>query len=603
MAQTNGKSDSLDLAIIGNCQYSALVNTSGSVVWACFPRFDSPSVFGALLDHTRGGDWTICGAGEGWQTESSYLENTCILSTRWRLPSHGDEFEVIDFAPRFYQNDRYYRPTLLVRIVRPVAGRPRIKVTCQPVFDYGLRQPRVTRGSNHITYEDTQTSDRLRLTTNASVTNVTEAIPFELTRDLYFGLAWDEPFEDSFHVLEEFLDRTNNYWRGWCKNTRVPVNYQDAVLRASMTLKLHTFQDTGAVIAATTTSIPEADGTGRTWDYRYCWVRDAAFVVRSQLRMGHSEDAERFCEYLRNLLSPGGDGNGTLQPVYRIDGRRDLSERILDHLEGYRGNGPVRVGNEAYTHEQHDVYGEVVLALAPLFYDARLLGSELAPVYEAVERLVGTAVETFSRPDAGIWEYRGRTAHHVFSKFMAWVAVDRACKIAARTGHNEQAEAWRKEADGMKKEVLAKGYSEAAGSFTGVYGDSHLDASLLLMPILGFLPMDDPRIISTIGAMHRELVEGGYVFRYRNEDGLGQQKSAFTICSAWMVESLWLAGRKEEAIAMFERLLAARNRFGLLSEDIDPDTGQLWGNFPQTYSMLGLINCAVRLSPRWDEIF
>jgi len=593
----------LDLALIGNCQYGALVNTTGSVVWACFPRFDSPSVFGSLLDSQRGGHWTIEGVGEGWKTESRYVDNTCIVSTRWYQSGAGQEFEVLDFAPRFYLNDRYFQPTMLARIVRRIAGRPRIRVLCEPRFDYGRREPRLSRGSNHVTYEDPGSQDAMRLTTDTSITNVAQGIPFELTRDLHFVLAWDEPFEASFHVLEEFLDRTNDYWRRWCKNTRVPVDYQDAVLRASMTLKLHTFQDTGAVIAATTTSIPEAAGTGRNWDYRYCWVRDAAFVVRTQLRMGHSEDAERFCEYLRNLLPPDGNSEFVLQPVYGVDGRSELTETTLDHLAGYRGNGPVRIGNDAWTHTQHDVYGEVVLALAPLFYDARLLGAELAPVYDAVERLVGTAIRTFGQKDAGIWEFRGRTDHHVFSKFMSWIAVDRACKIAVHGDYQEQARHWRTEADRMKRELLAEGYSNPARSFVAAYGSTDLDASLLLMAILGFLPMDDERIGSTIDSMQRDLVHNGYMFRYRHPDDFGEQRSAFTICSTWMVEALWMAGRRDEAHEMFDRLLASRNHFGLLSEDIDPVTGELWGNFPQTYSMLGIINCAVRLSPRWDEIF
>jgi GH15 family glucan-1,4-alpha-glucosidase len=594
---------SLDLALIGNCQYSALIDTRGSVVWACFPRFDSPSVFGSLLDAERGGHWTIEGVGPGWETDAGYLDNSCIVRTRWSQAGGGQAFEVVDFAPRFALYDRYFRPPMLVRIVRPLAGRPRVRVICDPRFEYGSRPPHLSRGSNHITYENPVSLDKLRLTTNASVTNVTQGTHFELSRDLYFALAWGEPFEDSFNALEDFLQRTHDYWRRWCKNTRVPANYQQAVLRASMTLKLHAFEDTGAVIAATTTSIPEAPSTERTWDYRYCWVRDAAFVTRALLRMGHSADAERFCEYLRNLVPHDGDGDFTLQPVYGIDGRKELTEYTLPHLAGYRGHGPVRVGNQAYTHDQHDVYGEVVLALAPLFYDERLLGAELEPVYESVEHLAGAARRTFPAPDASIWEYRGRSEHHVFSKFMGWVALDRASRIAEKVGHAERSRDWRDAANTMKRDILERAYSPRVGAFTGAYGGDDLDASILLMPILRFLPMDDPRIVSTIDAMRRSLVDDGFMFRYRHDDDFGQQCSAFTICSTWMVEALWLAGRTEEATVMFEKLLAARNRFGLLSEDIDPRTGELWGNFPQTYSMLGLINCAVMLSPRWDEIF
>ena len=596
----SGQEASLNLAIIGNCQYSALVNTRGRVVWTCFPRFDSPALFGSLLDEEKGGHWTIEGDGEGWTTKAAYVDNSCVLTTRWERD--GEAFEVVDFAPRFWLYDRCYRPPMMVRLVRRIAGRPRVRVTCAPRFQYGLADPVEARGSNHISYADPESNDRVRLTTNASITHVAQAAPFELGRDLHFALAWGEPFEDSFHVLDDFLARTNDYWLRWCRRTRVPVKYQQAVLRAAMTLKLHQFEDTGAVIAATTTSVPEIPGTERNWDYRYCWLRDAAFVVRALLRLGHSEDVSAFCDYLRNLVSEDGEAF-SLQPVYGIDGSAKLTESTLEHLSGYRGNGPVRIGNDAYTHVQNDVYGEVVMALAPLFYDERLLDSELEPVYEAIESLVDVAIRTFDIPDASIWEYRGTSAFHSFSKFMGWVAVDRGAKIAAHLGKADQAARWEKIAADMKAEILAKGYSEKKGSFVGAYGEENLDASLLLMPILHFLPTDDPRMTGTIDAHLRELSASGFMFRYKHEDDFGHQKSAFTICSTWMVEALWLAGRKDEAVEMFERLLAARNEFGLLSEDIDPETGELWGNFPQTYSMLGIINCAVRLSPSWDEIF
>ena len=604
---TGNEQQSLDLALIGNCQYASLIDTRGSVVWTCFPRFDSPAVFARILDSEHGGHWSIGGAGDGWQTEARYLENTCILSTTWKRAGaesgNAEKFTVTDFAPRFFQNDRYYRPTLLVRKITPVEGRPHVHVSCEPRFRYGEGKPRINFGSNHLTYRDSGSSDRLRLSTNASLTMVAEARAFELTRPLYFALAWDEPFEDDFSILEDFLRRTTAYWRRWCKRTRVPVDYQDAVLRASMTLKLHTFEDTGAVVAATTTSIPEAPDTERTWDYRYCWLRDGAFVIRSLLRMGHSDDAERFCEYLRNLLPPDGTRQFALQPVYGIDARKELDESTVDALSGYRGQGPVRVGNDAYRHVQNDLYGEVVLALAPLFYDKRLLGSELEPVFENIKNLVGAAASSFHEPDAGIWEFRKREDHHVFSKFMCWVALDRAAKIASRMGSLELAHRWEMIAKGMQDEILEKGYNRDVRSFVNTYGGSDLDASLLLMPILGFLPMDDTRIVSTIDRLKGELAADGLLYRYRYADDFGEQRSAFTICTTWMVEALWKAGRCEEARTMFDHLLARRNRFGLLSEDIDPASGELWGNYPQTYSMLGIINCAVRLSPRWEEIF
>jgi GH15 family glucan-1,4-alpha-glucosidase len=599
---SHGERPSLDLAIIGNCQFSALINKRGTVVWACFPRFDSPSLFGALLDEQKGGQWTIEADGRGWQTESRYVENSCTLRTRWYRPGDADSFEVLDFAPRFSLYDRYFRPPMLVRLVRRIAGRPRVRVSCDPRFDYGRRVPTEVRGSNHISFVDPSGSDRVRLTTDASITNVAQAVPFELTKDLHFALAWGEPFEDSFNVLQDFLHRTHDYWRRWCQHTRVPVKYQQAVLRAAMTLKLHQFEDTGAVVAATTTSIPEIAGAARNWDYRYCWLRDGAFVIRALLRLGHSEDAARFSDYLRNLVTPDGD-EFSLQPVYGIDGRATLTECELEHMAGYRSHLPVRVGNAAYTHVQNDVYGEVVLSLAPLFYDERLLGAELEPVYDAIESLAAAAIRTFDLPDASIWEYRGQSAHHVFSKFMAWVAVERAGRIAEHLGRADHLARWRAAAETMKAEILARGYDREKGAFVASYGGKDLDASLLLMATLGFLSPDDPRIVSTIDAIHRDLSVNDFMFRYCHDDDFGAQQNAFTICSTWMVEALWLVGRREDAIETFEHLLGACNSFGLLSEDIDPHTGELWGNFPQTYSMLGLINCAVKLSPSWDDVF
>ncbi len=321
------------------------------------------------------------------------------------------------------------------------------------------------------------------------------------------------------------------------------------------------------------------------------------------MQTGHTEEAGKFCEYLRNLLPEKVNSGFVLQPVYGIDGRSNLREEVLTHLRGYRGNGPVRKGNDAFTHVQNDVYGEVLLALAPLFYDARLLEVELEPVHDAMEHLVDACLRTFAEKDAGIWEYREAEAHHVFSKLMTWVGLDRACRIAENTGRRETAARWRVAADAMKREILERGYNHELKSFVGSYGGKDLDASLLLMVILHFLPADDPRMSSTIDVMLAELSRDHSMFRYRHDDGMGEQRSAFTICSTWMVEALWIAGREEEAVEMFEYLLSARNSFGLLSEDLDPWTKELWGNYPQTYSMLGIISCAVRLSPRWAEMF
>jgi GH15 family glucan-1,4-alpha-glucosidase len=471
-------------------------------------------------------------------------------------------------------------------------------VRCRPVYDYGLLEAQSWRASNHIEYRGFPAP--LRLTTNVPLTYIEDERPFLLDRDRHLVLTWGQPLEAGLEdTAERFLERTLDYWRRWVKDTRVPRDYQREVIRSALALKLHQFEDTGALLAATTTSLPEHPGSGRTWDYRYCWLRDAYFTLNALERLGHSAEMERFLEYLRNLAEEGG---GVLQPVYRINGGSDAPERELEHLAGYNGEKPVRIGNQAFEHRQNDVYGEMVLAVSRLFLDTRFVG-EIPPTtaVDIVQTLVDQIDARLEEPDAGPWEFRGRTRLHSFSVLMHWAGARRAVEV----GETLQADRLAEQARAIERraaELLAtRCWNEELGALTQVAGEPQLDAALLLAVHLGYLAPDDPRAASHVDAIRSALaVDGGLLRRYASPDDFGVPKAAFAVCSFWLVEALALLGRVDEARELFERLLGLHNGLGLYAENILPDTLEQSGNFPQTYSHVGLINAAFRLSRRWD---
>ena len=434
----------LDYGLIGNCQISALIDKQARIAWCCMPRLDSPAVFASLLDSEQGGSWCIEpgegleGASAKWEVKQSYMRNTNVLVTIFSS-SEGESFEVIDFAPRFSHNDDHYRPSQIVRVVRPLRGIPRIKVCCRPKINYGQFEPRVTNLSSQILYEHENT--KLFLSSDAPISNILSEQPFELKESKHFVLSYGVPFEGRMRFeVEEQLDRTIAYWRGWAKHCNIPFEFQNEVIRSALALKLHIFEDTGAIIAATTTSIPEGPENGRCWDYRYCWLRDAYFVVTALNKLGQFDEMEHFIRYLQNI---GASENwGTLQPVYGIGGEKELIELELPWLKGFRGFGPVRVGNAAYKMEQHDVYGEMVLAITPTFFDRRLDRTDQTQALRNVQSLVERAIVSFELPDAGIWEFRGKKEHSLFSKVMNWGAVDRGVRIAGHIGRHDLVSEW-----------------------------------------------------------------------------------------------------------------------------------------------------------------
>lgn len=590
---------SLDLAMIGNCSLAALVDKMGTIVWCCLPRFDGDPVFHALLG-TNGEDGDGAFAIElngAVRSEQEYVPNTAIVKTRV-FDGQGNAIEITDFAPRFTAKSRMFRPNAVVRRVRPLSGHPRIRVRCRPRLAWGQRVPDVTFGSNHIRWVGNGTT--LRMTTNASITYVREETPFLLDGSVSFHLGPDESLTDHPEKMcRDFEENTEVYWRHWTRRLGLPLEYQDAVIRAAVTLKLCTYEETGAIIAAATTSIPEAAGTERNWDYRYCWLRDAFFVIRALNSLSEMETMENYLRYLNNIAAITNGGH--VQPLYGIGMEDRLLENIVD-LPGYRGNGPVRVGNQAYEHFQHDVYGNIVLGAAQAYFDKRLLHQPGLEDFRRLEQVGERAFAMYDQPDAGIWELRTRARVHTSSSLMCWAACDRLAKIADQFGLTDRAAYWRDRAHKIHAEICERGWNAGVDAFVESFEGSDLDASLLLMAEVGFLPAKDPRFIATVDRIGESLRRGNHLFRYHAPDDFGAPENAFNICTFWYIDALARIGRKDEAREIYETMLSCRNHVGLLSEDTTPSTGELWGNFPQTYSMVGIINGAVRLSAGWESM-
>ena len=592
----------IDLGLIGNGTISALIDPAGDIVWGCLPRFDGDPAFCSLLRHPhRPEDPGIFRIEllDQEQQDQEYLPNSPVLRTRL-YDRHGGGIEITDFAPRFQQFGRVFCPMMLVRRVRRIAGAPRIRVRLRPARGFGAEECPRTFGSHHIRYVGH--SQPIRVTTDASITALLEESAFVLEEGLTLVLGPDETIPEAVDELGRRFEReTLGYWRDWVRSLAIPYEWQDDVIRAAITLKLNTFEDTGAIVAAMTTSIPEAPDSGRTWDYRFCWLRDAYFVVDALNRLGATRVMERYLGYIVDRVADAEDRR--LQPVYGVTGSPDLEERIIPHLAGYRGMGPVRAGNQAARQVQHDVYGAAILAATHVFFDRRLIRQGDDGLFRLLETLGEQAARLHDQPDAGPWELRGKARIHTFSSVMCWAGCDRLARIAAQLGKEDRAGHWRGEADRLHAAIVAHAWDAPRQSFMATWGGDALDASLLLLHELGFLAADDPRFAGTVRAIERDLRRGDTIYRYVEEDDFGAPRTAFLVCTFWYINALVTLGRREEARALFLRVLARRSRLGLFAEDLDPATGEQWGNFVQTYSMVGLIRAAIRLSIRWDQAF
>jgi GH15 family glucan-1,4-alpha-glucosidase len=592
----------LELWPIGNCQVSGLIDQTGSLVWGCVPRVDGDPVFCSLLNgETRdSGVWRFELEGQVGASQN-YIHNTPILVTRLEAED-GSAVEIVDFAPRFERSGRMYRPVAFARIVRPVAGTPRLKVTLRPMSNYGARTAETTHGTNHIRY--LIGLHALRLSTDAPVGYVLENSFFRVESDQHFFFGPDEPFTGNLRSEVRRMEAlTAKYWKIWTRGLHIPFEWQGEVIRCAIALKLCQHEETGAIVAALTTSIPEAANTERNWDYRYCWIRDSYYTVQALNRLGALDVLEKYLAYLRNIVD--GAKGGQIQPLYSVMGESELDELTAAHLAGYRGMGPVRRGNAAYKQTQHDCYGQIVLPTTQSFLDSRLLRVADDRDFDSLEQVGEMAFAMHDQPDAGLWEFRTRQEVHTYSAVMCWAACDRLANVAAHIGKKDRAVVWRERADVIRAKIETEAWvenGEEGGHFGASFQSDYLDASLLQMAELRFLSPDNPKFKSTFAAIEKELRRGDHMLRYAAEDDFGAPETAFNVCTFWLIEALHLAGRDAEARNLFETMLSHRTRSGLLSEDLDYETGELWGNFPQTYSLVGVINCAGLLSKLWSDV-
>lgn len=587
---------SLDLALIGNCRVAALLDSLGRIIWWCFPRFESNPEFSRLLAGEQEKGFCDVVLADLARSKAGYIKNSAIVETELE-DRQGGRLRVTDFAPRFRRFERMFRPPQLVRRISPIAGLPRISIRVRPTHAYGRPVTDISLGSNHIRYQGS--GSVMRVTTDVPLSYITQETVFPLIRPLTLILGPDEPFQSALDATcREFEKQTHDYWLGWTRSLAVPFEWQDAVIRAAVTLKLCSFEETGGIVAAHTTSIPEAPHSGRNWDYRYCWLRDAHFVVQALNRLGATDTMEAYIDYVTTVAA---DRDAPLRPVHAIVPGCDLDEWTTPDLAGFYGQGPVRIGNLAATQNQHDVYGSVILAASQLFVDERLARMGDEALFQRLEALGEQARRLALTPDAGIWEYRERERIHTHSAAHCWAACDRLSQIAARLGIAGRATFWRGQAEPLRQQILARAWSETKGAIVGVLDGEELDASVLLLAELGLVLPQDPRFVGTCEAIGKELRRNGWVMRYAGDDGFGAPETAFLVCSLWYIDALAAIGRGDEARALFVNLLNHRNAFGLLSEDIHPETGTLCGNIPQTYSMAALIKSATRLSIRWED--
>ena len=588
--------------IIGDMHSVALVGMDGSIDWLCFPHFDSPSVFAAILDDRKGGSFKISPISDDVTRKQLYWPDTNVLITRFLSPDGVGE--VTDYMPvGAPENGHGYHQ--VIRRVKVVRGEVSFRMECFPAFDYAREEHETEISDEGVCFRSPRLG--LGLVTAVPLERRGDGVVAEFTlqeeqtavfvlREVEAGAGCGVSFSESEE--EELLGRTVEYWRRWLSKCAYAGRWREMVYRSALALKLLTYEPTGAIVAAPTTSLPEGIGGERNWDYRYTWIRDAAFTLYGFLRIGFTEEAEAFMRWLENRCQHS-NPDSPLQLMYAIDGRSELTEETLDHLEGYRGSRPVRIGNDAYDQLQLDIYGELMDAVylynkhgSPVSYD----------LWTRLRVLIDWVCDNWQQKDEGIWETRGGRRHFVYSKLMCWVAVDRGLRLAAKRSFPADRERWLKVRDQIYEEIMDKGWSKERGSFVQSYGDDTLDASNLIMPLVFFLSPNDPRMLGTLDATNRSprdggLVTGGLAFRYdveKSADGLKGQEGTFNLCSFWLVEALTRAGRVNEARLIFERMLGYANHLGLYAEEIGP-SGEALGNFPQAFTHLTLISAAFNL--------
>lgn len=602
-----------DYGVVGNLRSAALISHTGSIDWCCFPHFDSPSVFARILDAQKGGYFHIAPE-EPTHTDQAYEEDTNILVTRFR--TEAGEVELLDFMPPFAEARQATHHPEIHRRVKGKSGRVTLCLHCFPRPDYARAEPEIHQDTKGVLIRSQDLSLALA-----------SAFPLEVSGGLLQAKFTVEPGQTVWFVLrscqdlactqdllplsayrsEEQYQKTKDFWQRWVRKGSYPERWREMVVRSALTIKLLTFSPSGALVAAPTTSLPETLGGERNWDYRYTWLRDSALALGALLRLGYAEEAYAFFHWLEQRCV-----EGALQIMYRIDGGGEITEEALPHLEGYRGSRPVRIGNAAFRQFQLDVYGEVLDAFFCLNQRGKKVHGKL---WGALRQILHELSEKWKDSDEGIWEVRGGRKHFVYSKLMCWVAMDRGidlldplgtgpgffCSVREGLKHMVSRrraiiDDWQGVKEEIKKDLLLHGWHPQRRAFTQYYGGTILDATALLIPAYQFLPPQDERVENTLALVRKELFHDGLVYRYRDADGLAGTEGGFTLCSFWLVDALALAGQKQEAVALFEQILARANHLGLYSEEIEPESGEFLGNFPQAFTHLGLINSALLLN-------
>ena len=581
-------STNLNYGIIGNCKSAALINEDTSIDWLCLPQFDSPSVFAKILDDQKGGHFLIKNLAN-YTIKQAYIENTNIMRTEFRNKEAG--FEVIDFMPR-YKNEinLYYTPPEVIRIIRPLYGTPTLSIDYFPALEYAAaKTASYIKEDFIVSVYDHDNYDTLYLYSNLPKEDIIEGNQIELTQAAFFNISYNEKLQTPSleSCLLEF-ERTKLYWLNWCAKTPTYQYYNEVILRSAMTLKLLTYDKTGAILAAATTSLPESIGEVRNWDYRFCWIRDSSMVIRVISKLGHKKIVKDFIEYIIDLIP---ETDEKIQIMYGINKEKKLTETHLDHLSGYENSSPVRIGNAAYKQKQNDIYGILMDAIHVELVEFPLLFEKKEELWSIVKNIVWIVNNNWFLPDKGIWEIREEDKHFTFSKVLCWVAIDRAIKIANFLGKDK--DKWISLRDEIKNDIHEKAWNPSVGAYTQFYGSDALDASVLLMEQYGFIDALDERYIKTVKATERELSFEGLLYRYKNKDDFGTPTSSFTVCTFWFINSLYKIGEVDKAKTLFDQLLSYSNHLGLFSEDLDFKSKRLLGNFPQAYSHLALIDVAI----------
>ena len=585
--------DSLNLGIIGNCKSAALINEDSSIDWCCLPQFDSPSVFGKILDEKIGGNFKV-ECDDSYRITQSYITDTCILCTRFSNGS--DAFELLDFMPRFKKEDGiFYSPPEIVRVFKHLSGTPAFRVIYDPRLEYAIGETKNYVKDNFIvSIVDDKHYDTLFLYTDLEKDNILSGAEIQLIKDHFVTVSYNEKIKVPNLQQTQFeFERTKVYWLNWCHKTPTFSTYNQEILRSAMTLKLMTYEKTGAVLAAATTSLPETIGEVRNWDYRFCWIRDASMVIKVIAKLGHNQIVKNFIRYIIDLIP---DKNEKLQIMYGINGEKMLTEEILDHLDGYKGSRPVRIGNAAFTQKQNDIYGILMDVIHYQIESYPEDDDRHEELWSIVKSIVWVVKNNWQSPDKGIWEFRQEDRHFTFSKLLCWVAVDRAIKISNLIQGGKSVDKWMVLRDEIHQDIMTHAWHEGKQTFTQSYHSDYLDASVLLMEYYGFINAKDEKYVQTVKAIEKELMHEGLLYRYKNEDDFGLPSSSFTVCTFWFINSLFQIGEEEKSKALFDELLSHSNHLGLFSEDIDFESKRLLGNFPQAYSHLALIDNALNFN-------